>query len=87
MLPRREPPLKRENRHLRAALTWNVENPVGTEVIVTRDNGDELRTKTRSEAWVLSEHTAVVMVEGIAGGYLLSRVRRAPPNHACSEGA
>lgn len=58
-------------------LTWNADNPVGAEVIVTKDDGTELRTKTRSEAWVLSGHTAVVMVEGIAGGYLLARVRRA----------
>lgn len=54
---------------------WNAANAVGANVIVTKDMGEEVHTKTRSAAWVLSGHTAVVMVEGISGGYLLSRVR------------
>ncbi len=68
--------IARRNPELEAD-RWNAEHPVGTEVLVTRDNGEEERTKTRSEAWVLSGHTAVVMVDGIAGGYLLSRIRAA----------
>jgi len=49
--------------------------PVGTQVEVTRDNGEVLLTKTRSEPWKLAEGTPVILVEGIAGGYLLTRVR------------
>lgn len=49
---------------------------IGTDVIVTRDDGSELRTKTRSAPWMLCG-TPVVMVDGISGGYALERVRRA----------
>lgn len=53
---------------------WNQNYPPGTEVDVRRDNGETLRTKTRSAAWLLGGPIAVVEVEGIAGGYLLDRV-------------
>ena len=53
---------------------WNDEYPVGKYVRVRRDDGSQLITKTRSEAWVLSGHTAVIMVEQITGAYLLDRV-------------
>lgn len=55
--------------------------PEGTAVIVTMDDGTELKTKTRSIPWMLGKssrdpgHTAVIMVEGISGGYGLWRVR------------
>lgn len=58
---------------------WNEEHPVGTDVIVTKDLGDEVRTKTRSAAWVLSGHSAVIMVDGISGCYALERVRPVKP--------
>lgn len=57
--------------------------PEGTPVIVTKDRGEEFTTKTRSTPWMMGAssrgpgHTAVIMVEGIAGGYLLERVRLA----------
>ena len=35
-------------------------------------------TKTRSEAWLMSGHTAMVMVEGVAGGVMVESVK--PPN-------
>ncbi len=56
-------------------------HPEGTEVEVLRDSGEVLRTKTRSMPWALGEssrgpgHTAVISVNGIAGGYSLDRVR------------
>lgn len=53
---------------------WNDNHPPGTEVDVTKDNGDVVRTKTRSEAWLLGGPIAVVMVEGISGGYQLDRI-------------
>lgn len=63
---------------------WNFSHPVGTRVLVKRDRGEVLETVTRSEAWALGGsgrrpgHTAVVMVEGIAGAYLLDRVTAFP---------
>lgn len=48
--------------------------PVGTPVEVTRDSGEVLQTKTRSVAWLLGTQ-GVVQVEGIAGCYLLDRVK------------
>lgn len=61
---------------------WNKEHSIGTPVTVEKDLGEIVKTKTRSVAWLLGAdgqgvggHTAVVALEGIAGGYLLSRVR------------
>lgn len=59
-----------------AVAAWR--HPVGTWAVVTRDNGEELKTKTRSEPRVLGGHSAVILVEGISGGYSLERVRLAP---------
>ncbi len=59
--------------------------PEGTQVIVTKDDGEKFHTKTRSSPWMLGVssrgpgHTAVIMVEGITGGYLLERIRLVPP--------
>jgi hypothetical protein len=53
---------------------WNKLHPVGAAVTVTKDLGEKLETVTRSEAWVLGGHTAVILVEGISGGYALTRV-------------
>ena len=53
---------------------WNESHPIGTRVVVKKDNGVEFLTRTRSEASVLSGHTAVIFVEGISGCYLLARV-------------
>lgn len=62
------------SRQYERVAQWNARYPVGTAVTVERDNGACERTATRSEAWMLSGHTAVVMVDGIAGCYLLSRI-------------
>lgn len=54
--------------------------PVGTVVIVELDDGTEARTVTRSEPWELGDLGSgrwVVKVKGVAGGYALSRMRRA----------
>jgi len=57
---------------------WNREHQVGTPVRVwpgprAADAPSEDST-TRSEAWVLGGHTAVVMVRGRAGAVALSHV-------------
>jgi hypothetical protein len=55
--------------------------PPGTSVAVLKDNGEKFYTKTRSEPWLLGAdtsghggHTAVIMVDGIAGCYNLERI-------------
>lgn len=60
---------------IRAVRDWNDQYPVGTPCTVEMDSGEIRATKTRSSAWMLSGHTAVVMLDGISGAYLLSRVR------------
>lgn len=56
----------------RLLVCW--EAPIGAEVFVTRDDGLEQPTVTRSAPWML--HTIpVILLEGISGGYALSRVR------------
>lgn len=54
---------------------WNSKYPVGKPVEVTLDDGSIKETKTASEAWVMGGHTGVIKLEGISGGYALSRVR------------
>lgn len=54
---------------------WNEQHPAGTEVTVEMDSGEIRATRTRSEASMLSGHTAVIFLDGISGCYLLSRVR------------
>jgi hypothetical protein len=55
---------------------WNNDNPIGTSVIVTKDDREEICTKTRSSAWLIGS-IPVIQIEGIAGCYALERVRRA----------
>ena len=50
----------------------SADDPIGTSVIVTRDDGSKLHTVTRSEQWEVSGHP-VVKVDGIVGCYLVSR--------------
>ena len=57
---------------------WNSKHAVGCAVVVTKDCGEQFHTRTRSEAQVLSGHTAVILVEGIAGCYSLDRVKAKP---------
>ena len=54
---------------------WNDNHPVGTPVIVNRDSGEDFHTVTRSGADLLSGHTPVVWVKGLAGCYALTHVR------------
>ena len=58
----------------RAVDDWNAKYPVGQKVMVHRDNGVDFPTITRSEAQVLSGHSPVVWIEGIAGCYHLDFV-------------
>lgn len=78
---------KAPKAHLALVEKWK-DVPDGTPVIVTKDDGSEFKTKKRSSPWMLGAdnrdpsdpthspgHTAVMMVEGISGGYRLWRIR------------
>lgn len=56
---------------------WNEAVEVGAPVILSKDLDEEVETRTRSAAQILSGHTAVVWLEGIVGCWELDRVRPA----------
>lgn len=61
----------------KAAQRWNQVCPAGTAVKVYRTYGEEksaFLSTTRSAAWVMGGHMAVVKVEGEAGGYALTHL-------------
>ena len=54
---------------------FNAACPIGGAVTVKLDGVDEpLETVTRSEAQILSGHSAVIWLAGVSGCYLLDRV-------------
>lgn len=56
---------------------WNAKHPVGTPVTrykLIKPLREPQTTKTRSEAWVMGGHSAMVMVEGVSGGVLVESV-------------
>ncbi len=56
---------------------WNAKYPVGTPVTrykLINPLEEPGETKTRSAAWVMSGHSAMVMVEGVSGGVILESV-------------
>lgn len=54
--------------------------PIGTKVayIAVKDKhpnyGHLIKTKTRSTAWIMGCHSAMVMIEGVSGGVSLDHV-------------
>lgn len=54
---------------------WNVAHPVGTRVVVTKDDGSKLKTTTRHPASLIAGYIPVVWVYEITGCYRLDRVR------------
>lgn len=53
---------------------FNARYRIGQAVTVRKDDGEGLATVTRSQAQVLSGHSAVIWLEGISGCYLLDRI-------------
>lgn len=53
---------------------WNHEHPVGSKVVVTRDNGETLETTVRFQAQLLGGHSPVAWVHGISGCYDIRRI-------------
>lgn len=60
--------------HETAVLIWNRFYPVGTPVLVKRDDDSVTPSETVSKAELLGGHTAVVWLKDIRGAYLLERV-------------
>jgi hypothetical protein len=54
---------------------WNNKHKVGIPVIVTKDDGSEITTVTKTEAMILGGHTPIIYLENIRGCYDLKRVR------------
>ena len=61
---------------------FNRRNPVGKTVTVIKDLGEEIETRVKYPAEVLSGHTPVVWLDGISGAYLLDRVISYPASAA-----
>lgn len=53
---------------------FNAQHQVGQTVRVLKDAGESIVTTTRSEAKVLSGHSAVIWLDGVSGCYLLDHV-------------
>lgn len=60
----------------KAVEAFNAAHPVGTVVEYRKHpTAEPLTSITRSEAWVLEEHTAVVLVEAVSGCVALDALR------------
>lgn len=57
---------------------FNAQYPIGFAVDLLKDNGETLRTVTRSIAQVLEGHTPVIWLKGVSGCYMLDRVTPVP---------
>lgn len=61
-------------QHEAAVAAWNAAYPIGTAVMVSKDDHSVVRGVTTSAAWMLGGHTAVIKVTGISGCFALARV-------------
>lgn len=59
---------------------FNTVCPIGTPVLYWPGalEGEGRKSRTRSAAWMLGDHTPVVMVEGYAGGIAITHVMGYP---------
>jgi hypothetical protein len=48
--------------------------PIGSEVNVTLDSGEVIKSRTLTEAWVVCG-SGMVKLDGISGGYDIDRVK------------
>ena len=73
-----KPPKRPTLASLQAEVSdFNERHPIGTPVIYHRlihPLRDPRPTKTRSEAWVMGGHSAMVLVDGVSGGVSLEAV-------------
>lgn len=57
---------------------WNAKHPIGTKVTrykLIQPLREPEETTTRSEAWLMGGHTAVVKVDGVAGGVMVESLK------------
>lgn len=54
--------------------SWNHEHPVGSKVVIVRDNGETLETTVTHEAQLLGGHSPVAWVAGISGCHDIGRI-------------
>lgn len=72
---------KRSARNLQTKVdTWNATHQVGETIQYRDDVGKIIESKTRSEAWVLGGHSAVIQIEGRSGCYDFERILPTPPS-------
>lgn len=65
---------------------WNFEHPIGSSVVVTKDNGEQFETTVRYPAQCLNG-MPVAWVHGISGSCLLSRITSYSPERRAEEGS
>jgi hypothetical protein len=69
---------KRGERRLQGKIeAWNRAHVIGEPIKYRDDYGKVIESKTLSEAWVLSGHTAVIKIEGRSGCYDFERIIQA----------
>ena len=63
--------------HAALVAEWNAAHPVGTPVTrykLIAPLREPEETRTRSAAWLMGGHTAMVLVEGVSGGVMVESV-------------
>ena len=58
---------------------WNAQYPVGQRILVKMDDGEQLKSHTRSEAWVMAGSVPVIQVVAISGSLNLERITPVNP--------
>ncbi|HEY6950146.1 MAG TPA: hypothetical protein VI146_06010 [Nitrososphaeraceae archaeon] len=54
---------------------FNIKYPVGTDVYLTKDNGEIMQTKVKYPASVMGNHSAIGWFENVIGCYSLDRIK------------
>jgi hypothetical protein len=67
---------RRTGKTLAAMAAFNEHVPIGSSVLYWPGarEGEPRRSATRSAAWMLGDHTPVVMVDGYPGGIALTHI-------------
>jgi hypothetical protein len=72
------PPPPPTDEHLaKAVADWNARYPIGTPVTryaLLNPLREPTLTRTRSAAWIMGGHSAMVLVNSVSGGVLLESV-------------
>lgn len=64
---------------------WNQRHAVGIDVTYRNDLGELIATKTRTHAYVLEGHSAVIWLEGVSGCVRLDRVSPLTSSGECAQ--